>query len=85
MSRYSAAARDRAVLLAGLAWAIVMVVLLTAATSGCGGAQQVGAGATCGTMMQLIATRADYSAERATADLDSQRAICERLTAEVTP
>lgn len=62
----------------------VIGVALLMAANGCGGAQQVGAGATCGTMMQLIATRADYSAERATADLDSQRAICERLTAEPT-
>lgn len=50
MSRYSAAARDRAVMLAGLAWAIVMAVLLTAATSGCGASA-----------LQVQATAADYT------------------------
>lgn len=89
MSRYSAAARDRAVMLAGLAWAVVMVVLLTAATSGCGGAQQVSGGAACSSLMLLIGERRDYTPERAQADIASVSEVCHRLAAptasEVAP
>lgn len=78
MSRYSAAARDRAVMLAGLAWAVVMVVLLTAATSGCGGAQ-VSGGAACSSLMLLIGERHDYTPERAAADIQQVSEVCHRL------
>lgn len=66
---------------------VVLVVGVAACLgAGCGGAQQVSAGAACGSMYGLIAARSDYTAERSAADLDSQHGICERLTADpVTP
>lgn len=80
MSRYSARARDEAVLLAGLAWAVAMVALLTAATSGCGGAQITG-GAACSTLMVAIGERHDYTPERAVADIQQVSEVCHRLAA----
>lgn len=65
---------------------VLVAALLWPALHGCGGAQQVSAGAACGSMYGLIAAHSDYTAERSAADLDSQRSICERLTADlVTP
>ncbi len=66
-----------------LGYGIVLLIVGVAACfgAGCGGAQQVSAGAACSTMNGLIAARTDYSAERSASDLDSQRSICDRLTA----
>ena len=55
--------------------ALAAVLLL-----GCGAAT-VTAGAACSSLLLIIGERADYSAERAHADLDAQSEICSRLAA----
>ena len=83
MSRYSAAARDRAVMLAGLAWAVVMVALLTAATSGCGGAvSRVAVPVACSSLMLAVGEDSTRTAERAHADIDQVAEVCARFPSD---
>ena len=82
MTLLGAETRRRAVIVAGVAWILMVIVtIVSACLSGCGGAQQVGAGTACSSLMLLIGERRDYPQERAVADIESVSEVCQRLAA----
>ena len=66
-----------------IAYVLTCAAILVAAcvTAGCGGAQQVGEGAACASLLTAIGEHRGYDAERAEADISTVREVCDRLAA----
>lgn len=65
-------------------WLVVVGLLaarLVVALAACGHAGQVSSSVACATLHQAIAARADYTAERAYADIGTVSEVCSRLAA----